>query len=58
MARIHRTPDSRFANLPDYDFAPHYHTLPGGLRVHYLDEGPRDDRPVLMMHGEPSWSYL
>ena len=57
-----RTPDERFANLPDYPFASNYHTvgeaITGALRVHYLDEGPRDADPVLLMHGEPSWSYL
>lgn len=58
MSLAYRTPDSRFANLPDYPFKPHYYTLREGLRVHYLDEGPRDATPVLMMHGEPSWSYL
>jgi haloalkane dehalogenase len=54
---ILRTPDERFASLPDYSFAPHY-TESDGLRIHYLDEGPRGAAPVLMMHGEPSWSYL
>jgi haloalkane dehalogenase len=53
-----RTPDARFENLPDYPFAPRYHTLGSGLRLHYVDEGPRDAAPVLMLHGEPSWSYL
>jgi haloalkane dehalogenase len=57
-----RTPDACFANLPDYDFAPHYlmvdDTEGGQLRVHYLDEGPPEAAPVLLMHGEPSWSYL
>ncbi|HUH05236.1 MAG TPA: haloalkane dehalogenase [Kofleriaceae bacterium] len=52
-----RTPDERFANLPGYDFAPHYCDV-GGLRMHYLDEGPRDGTPVLLLHGEPSWSFL
>lgn len=52
-----RTPDDRFAVLPGYAFAPHYLDA-DGLRVHYVDEGPRDARPVLMLHGEPSWSYL
>src|SRR3990167_6191550 len=55
---ILRTPDERFANLPDYPFAAHYHEISPGLRLHYVDEGPRDARPVLMLHGEPSWSYL
>jgi haloalkane dehalogenase len=53
-----RTPDARFENLPDYPFAPHWHVLPSGLRMHYVDEGPRDAPAVLMLHGEPSWSYL
>ena len=53
-----RTPDSRFENLPDYPFEPHYSELKDGLRLHYVDEGPRDGQVVLMMHGEPSWSYL
>jgi haloalkane dehalogenase len=52
-----RTADERFANLPGYPFAPHY-TETDGIRVHYVDEGPRDAAPVLMLHGEPSWSYL
>jgi haloalkane dehalogenase len=58
MMDILRTPDGRFADLPGYAFAPHYVDLDGGLRMHYVDEGPRDAAPVLMLHGEPSWSYL
>jgi haloalkane dehalogenase len=54
---ILRTPDAQFENLPDYDFAPHYVQV-GDHRVHYLDEGPRDGEIVLMLHGEPTWSYL
>ena len=57
-----RTPDDRFENLPGYDFEPNYLDVPDGeggqLRVHYIDEGPTDANPVLMMHGEPSWAYL
>lgn len=52
-----RTPDERFATLDGYPFAPHYLDV-DGLRVHYVDEGPRDAAPVLLMHGEPSWAYL
>jgi len=52
-----RTPDERFANLPGYSFEPHYTEL-AGLRIHHVDEGPRDAAPVLMLHGEPSWSFL
>jgi haloalkane dehalogenase len=53
-----RTPDGRFANLPDYPFEAHYLEVPPGLRMHYVDEGPREATPVLMLHGEPTWSYL
>ena len=58
-----RTPDERFVGLPDYPFEPHYLDVPSGaggdpLRVHYIDEGPRDGGVVLLLHGEPSWSYL
>lgn len=59
---IKRTPDDRFENLPGFDYAPQYsETLPGyeSLRVHYLDEGPKDAGKVfLCLHGQPSWSYL
>lgn len=54
---ILRTPDERFADLPDFPFEPRYAEV-DGLRVHYLDEGPADADPVLLMHGEPSWSFL
>lgn len=54
---ILRTPDEQFANLPDYPFEPHYVEV-DGLRIHYVDEGPADAEPVLLLHGEPSWSYL
>lgn len=52
-----RTPDERFADLAGYDFEPHYVDI-GGLRMHYVDEGPAGADPVLLLHGEPSWSYL
>lgn len=52
-----RTPDARFTGLPDFPFEPHYVEI-RGLRIHYLDEGPADARPVLLLHGEPSWSFL
>ena len=52
-----RTPEDRFAGLPGYDFAAHYADI-DGLRMHYVDEGPADAAPVLLLHGEPSWSYL
>ncbi len=54
---ILRTPDERFADLAGYPFAPHYAEV-DGLRIHTVDEGPRDGEVVLMLHGEPSWSYL
>jgi len=56
--KILRTPDARFAGLPDYPFTPHYAEVGDGLRLHYVDEGPREGKPVLMLHGEPSWSFL
>jgi pimeloyl-ACP methyl ester carboxylesterase len=52
-----RTPDDRFSTLAGYPFEPHYATV-DGLRIHYVDEGPPDGAVVLMLHGEPSWSYL
>lgn len=54
---ILRTPDERFTDLPGYGFEPHYVEV-DGLRIHYVDEGPASAEPVLMLHGEPSWSYL
>jgi len=53
-----RTPDTRFTDLPGYPFAAHYRQVTPELRLHYVDEGPRDGAPVLMLHGEPTWSYL
>lgn len=53
-----RTPDERFNGLPDYPFEPNYATVGDDLRLHYVDEGAKSARPVLMMHGEPSWSFL
>ena len=59
MTEILRTPDERFADLPGYSFAAHYLTDAAGLRMHYLDEGPRDARRTfLCLHGQPTWSYL
>ena len=55
---IYRTPDARFEALPDWPYAPNYLEIAGGLRVHYVDEGAADAQPVLMLHGEPTWSYL
>jgi haloalkane dehalogenase len=57
-----RTPDERFAALPDFDYAPCYATVPDGsggeLRMAYVDEGPSDGPVALLLHGEPSWSFL
>ena len=54
---ILRTPDERFANLKDYDFEPNYLEI-DGLRIHYLDEGPKNGEIIYLLHGEPAWSYL
>jgi len=52
-----RAPDAAFTDLPDYPFEPHY--LPvEGLRMHYVDVGPRDGPVALLMHGMPTWSFL
>lgn len=60
--QILRTPDDRFEHLKDYPFAPHYtqvNTEDGSpLRIHHLDEGPKNGNLVLLMHGQPVWSYL
>ena len=56
--KILRTDDKRFENIPDYPFRPQRLEVEPGLRMHYLDEGPDRVPPVLMLHGEPSWSYL
>lgn len=60
--QIRRTPDERFKDLPDYDFAPQYSEVPDGeggvLRIHHVDEGPPDAAPILLIHGQPTWSYL
>jgi len=57
-----RTPDECFEKLPGYDFAPSYTEVADGdggtLRIHCVDEGPRDGEPILCMHGQPSWSFL
>lgn len=57
VARVLRTPEQRFAGLPDFPFEPRYTEL-GGLRIAHVDEGPRDGPVVLLMHGEPTWSFL
>ncbi|MBR29976.1 MAG: haloalkane dehalogenase [Spirochaetaceae bacterium] len=54
-----RTPEEAFDGLPGYSFSPHYVEVnPGGLRMHYVEEGPENGAVVLLLHGEPSWSYL
>jgi haloalkane dehalogenase len=57
-----RTPDERFADLPGYSFDPHYADIDdgdgGSVRVHWVEDGPSDGEVVLLLHGEPSWSYL
>jgi haloalkane dehalogenase len=57
-----RTPDDHFDDLPGFDFSPRYIEVESGggvrLRMHYVDEGPRDGQPILMLHAEPSWSFL
>jgi haloalkane dehalogenase len=57
VTELIRTPDSNFAELPDFACRPHYHTWQD-LRLHYVDEGPRDGPVMLLLHGMPTWSYL
>lgn len=57
VSKILRTPEERFAHVPDFPYTPHY-TEVGGLRIAFIDEGPRDAPIVLLMHGEPTWSFL
>lgn len=54
--RVLRTPDERFAGLPGFPYRPHYAEVGDGLRMAYLDEGA--GRPVVLLHGEPTWSFL
>ncbi|MDC3150753.1 haloalkane dehalogenase [SAR86 cluster bacterium] len=54
---ILRTPEERFKNLKDYNFEPNYLQI-NGLRIHYLDEGPKDGEVIFLLHGQPAWSYL
>jgi haloalkane dehalogenase len=61
--QVLRTPDACFTGLPGFDFAPNYlHVYDSAsaqlLRMHYLDLGPSEAPPILLLHGEPSWSYL
>ncbi|MGV0635895.1 haloalkane dehalogenase [Mycolicibacillus trivialis] len=60
--KIRRTPEERFENLAGYPFAPHYLSVAatdgGPLRMHYVDEGPTDGPAIVLLHGEPTWSYL
>ena len=59
MAAVLRTSDERFVALPGWPHAPHYFLRPDGLRLHYVDEGPRTAaRTWLCLHGQPTWSYL
>ena len=56
-SRVLRTPEALLSGFADFPYAPHYADL-DGLRLAYIDEGPREAAPVLLMHGEPTWSYL
>src|ERR1700757_988576 len=59
---VRRTPDSRFDNLEGYPFVANYLNVAASdtepLRMHFLDEGPADGPPIVLLHGEPTWSYL
>jgi haloalkane dehalogenase len=53
-----RTPDACFEGLPGFSFEPRFLTLEDGLRMHYVEDGPREGEPVLLLHGQPTWSFL
>lgn len=53
-----RTPEERFAGLPDFPYEPHYVTLADEVRMAYVEVGPAGGEPVLLLHGEPTWSFL
>ena len=55
--RALRTAEERFADLPDFAYPPRYVDV-GGLRMAYVEAGPAGGEPVLLLHGEPSWSFL
>lgn len=55
--KLLRTPDERFVDLPDFPYAPHY-TEVDGIRMAHVEDGPKDGPVVLMLHGEPTWSFL
>ncbi|MGH3190881.1 MAG: haloalkane dehalogenase [Streptosporangiaceae bacterium] len=55
--KVLRTPEDRFTDLPDFGYPPRYADV-GGLRLAYVEAGPADGEPVLLLHGEPSWSFL
>ena len=55
--QVLRTPEDRFADLPGFSYPPRYADA-GGLRLAYVEAGPPDGEPVLLLHGEPSWSFL
>lgn len=62
IVEVLRTSDERFRDLPGYAFEPHYVDVSASdgqpMRMHYVDEGPRDGKPFVLLHGEPTWSYL
>ena len=57
MTDFIRTPEANFEEISDFSYAPNYHIWQD-LRMHYVDEGPKDAPVMLLMHGMPTWSYL
>jgi len=58
ITQVLRTPDVNFQNLPDYNFKPNYVFVEPNIRMHYVDEGPKNGEVILLLHGQPTWSYI
>ncbi|MDH3323442.1 MAG: hypothetical protein OEM04_10660, partial [Flavobacteriaceae bacterium] len=56
--KVIKTPLERFKDLPDYNFDANYIEIDNGLEMHYIDEGDKEDPVILLVHGEPSWSFI
>jgi haloalkane dehalogenase len=58
ITEVFRTPDIHFQNLPGYNFQPNYVYVEPNIRMHYVDEGPKNGELIVLLHGQPTWSYI